>query len=130
MQNKILPTIGRVVLFNNNGIIRPGIITEVVDAEVGIISVFVMEPTEIMFKVSINQGNDNGQWDWMPFQKDQQSRLGWNQPAAIAGTIAEGQPSEPSKEVEPTKSDAENLSAGEDAQNTVQSDSGQSASNQ
>ncbi len=33
----------------------------------------VLNPEGIFFSGWLNQGQEGGQWDWMPFQKDQQA---------------------------------------------------------
>lgn len=35
----------------------------------------VINPTGVFFSDWLDQGQEAGQWDWMPFQKDQQARL-------------------------------------------------------
>lgn len=35
----------------------------------------VMNPEGLFFTDWLDQGQKGGQWDWMPFQKDQQARL-------------------------------------------------------
>lgn len=79
----IPPTVGRVVYYKSYGtpggeypsVDRAAIITEVKDAEAGIVSVCVLNPTGFFFNQDLSQGQNPGQWDWMPFQKDQQARL-------------------------------------------------------
>lgn len=52
---------------------RAAVITEVhSDTEVGLA---VLNPSGMFFNQHIHQGQEPGQWDWMPFQKDQQARL-------------------------------------------------------
>ncbi len=36
--------------------------------------------TGLRFETSVMKGTLPGQWDWMPFQKDQQARLGYSAP--------------------------------------------------
>jgi hypothetical protein len=36
-----------------------------------------LNPEGIFFSDWLDQGQEGGQWDWMPFQKDQQARLGY-----------------------------------------------------
>ena len=36
----------------------------------------VMNPEGLFFTDWLSQGQEGGQWDWMPFQKDQQKRYG------------------------------------------------------
>lgn len=35
----------------------------------------VISPESLSFTDWLDQGQEGGQWDWMPFQKDQQARL-------------------------------------------------------
>lgn len=35
----------------------------------------VLNPEGLFFSDWLEQGQEGGQWDWMPFQKDQQARL-------------------------------------------------------
>lgn len=35
----------------------------------------VLNPEGLFFTGWLNQGQEGGEWDWMPFQKDQQARL-------------------------------------------------------
>ena len=37
--------------------------------------VAVINPEGLFFSDWLSQGQEGGQWDWMPFQKDQQARL-------------------------------------------------------
>lgn len=39
------------------------------------ISLCSFSETGMRFEVNVEQGQEGGQWDWMPFQKDQQARL-------------------------------------------------------
>ncbi len=48
--------------------------------EDGDISVMSIYETGSRFEVKIKQGQEPGQWDWMPFQKDQQLRAGYSEP--------------------------------------------------
>jgi len=43
--------------------------------EDGNISVVSFSEMGLRFEENISQGQGGGQWDWMPFQKDQQARL-------------------------------------------------------
>lgn len=55
---------------------RASIITDVLDAAAGVVSLCVLNPTGMYFNQRVEQGSNGGQWDWMPFQKDQQKRYG------------------------------------------------------
>lgn len=91
----ILPTVGRMVYYKTrgsaDGVFPPthfaAIITEVKEI-VGepadgvikdwnnlIVSLAVFGPQGLRFELNVYQGPEIGQWDWMPFQKDQQARL-------------------------------------------------------
>lgn len=39
------------------------------------VRLFVMNPEGCFFTDWLSQGQEGGQWDWMPFQKDQQARM-------------------------------------------------------
>lgn len=39
----------------------------------------VMNPEGLFFTDWLTQGQEGGQWDWMPFQKDQQARIGYGE---------------------------------------------------
>ena len=79
----VLPTVGRMVYYKSYGtpggeypsVDRSATITEVIDAEAGIVSLCVFNPEGLFFNKNVKQGQSGGQWDWMPFQKDQQARL-------------------------------------------------------
>lgn len=73
---KIIPTIGRIVLVkcdsnyvDGNPEIFPAIITCVHNKEMINVAVFKHFTTEHL--TSIHQGEEIGQWDWMPYQKGQ-----------------------------------------------------------
>jgi hypothetical protein len=52
---------------------RAAVITAVHDASTVDLAVF--NPTGLCFNQHVTQGDQGGQWDWMPFQKDQAARL-------------------------------------------------------
>lgn len=76
---KIVPTVGRMVYYKSYGtpngeypsVDRSATITEVVDAEEGVVSLCVFNPEGLFFNKSVKQGQEGGQWDWMPYQKGQ-----------------------------------------------------------
>lgn len=76
------PTVGRIVYYKSYGTPkgeykpenRAAVVTAV--AEDGTLSLCVLNPTGMFFNVGVKQGQEGGQWDWMPFQKDQQARYG------------------------------------------------------
>lgn len=84
------PTIGQVVYYKSFGtpngeypsVDRAAIITALNgaknDPEKGIVynvSLCVLNPEGMFFNQNVEQGQEGGQWDCMPFQKDQASRL-------------------------------------------------------
>lgn len=89
MDSKILPTVGRMVYYKTrgsaDGVYPPknfaSIITEVCEGEAGkeaeenCINLVTFGPSGMRFEQHVMQGDQPGQWDWMPFQKDQQARL-------------------------------------------------------
>jgi hypothetical protein len=56
---------------------RAAVITEV--NEDGTVGLAVLNPTGMFFNRNVKQGQEGGQWDWMPFQKDQQARIGYGE---------------------------------------------------
>lgn len=86
----ITPTVGRMVYYKTrgsaDGIYPPKQLAAIVvstdnlqDDEDEEIDLVVFYPDGIRFEHSVTHGEDFAQWDWMPFQKDQQARLGYNQ---------------------------------------------------
>lgn len=78
----IVPTVGRVVYYHALGSAdgkfpvgenRAAIITAVKD-EFNV-SLCILNPTGMYFNLNVERGEGAGEWDWMPFQKDQQARL-------------------------------------------------------
>lgn len=77
----VKPTVGRMVYYKSygtpNGEYKPenraAIITAIKSDTV--IDLCVLNPTGMFFNQDVKQGEEGGQWDWMPFQKDQQARL-------------------------------------------------------
>ncbi|WP_193062972.1 hypothetical protein [Oceanobacillus oncorhynchi] len=71
------PTVGRIVYYKSygtpNGEFKPenraAVITGVVDDET--VHLAVLNPTGMFFNLSVKQGGEGGQWDWMPYQKGQ-----------------------------------------------------------
>jgi hypothetical protein len=49
-------------------------VTGVVDSTT--VQLCVLNPTGQFFNLNVKQGSEGGQWDWMPFQKDQAKRYG------------------------------------------------------
>lgn len=76
----VMPTVGRMVYYKARGsadgvfpkVDRAAIITDVKENQVRLA---VMNPEGLFFSGWLDQGQEGGQWDWMPFQKDQQARL-------------------------------------------------------
>lgn len=77
----IQPTVGRIVYYKSRGSADgifpskdvPSMITEI--NEDGSIALVTFYKIGMRFESSCTQGQELGQWDWMPFQKDQQARL-------------------------------------------------------
>ena len=73
----MIPTVGRVVYYKSygtpNGEYKPedraAIITSVKNAEENIVDICVLNPTGFFFNQNVKNGQEGGQWDWMPFQK-------------------------------------------------------------
>jgi hypothetical protein len=87
----IEPTVGRLVYYTSYGTPggeypstdRAAVITAVHDATT--VDLCVFNPEGLFFNRQVRQGQQGGQWDWMPFQKDQAARL-------AAGTRNESHP--------------------------------------
>lgn len=96
----IQPTVGRIVYYKSYGtpggeypsVDRAAIITEVVNSEEGIINLCVLNPEGMFFNKNVTQGQKGGNWDWMPFQKDQVARMasGTVNTGAITGSYYRG----------------------------------------
>ena len=86
------PTIGRIVYYKARGSAdgvfpptdRAAIVTDVRDSLDVMptgqelpkqVRLAVMNPEGLFFSGWLDQGQEGGQWDWMPFQKDQVARL-------------------------------------------------------
>jgi len=78
---EIIPTVGRLVYYKSYGTPggeysstdRAAVITAVHNAT--LVDLFVMSVNGSFVEHRISQGDQPGQWDWMPFQKDQAARL-------------------------------------------------------
>jgi len=76
---KMIPTVGRMVYYKSYGtpggeypsVDRAATITEVINAEEGIISLCVFNPEGFFFSREVKQGQASGQWDWVPYTKEQ-----------------------------------------------------------
>ena len=83
------PTIGRMVYYKARGSAdgifpkcdRAATITDVKEVFLGegnslgfAVRLAVLNPDGLFFSGWLDQGQEGGQWDWMPFQKDQQKR--------------------------------------------------------
>ncbi|WP_036634207.1 hypothetical protein [Paenibacillus massiliensis] len=74
------PTVGRIVYYKSYGTPngefvpedRAAIVTGVVNDST--VHLCVLNPTGMYFNLNVEQGNDGGQWDWMPFQKGQAAK--------------------------------------------------------
>jgi len=88
----VKPTVGRMVYYKARGsadgkfpkVDRAAIVTDVriepstqeqESSGKSQCRVAVINPEGLFFSDWLNQGQEGGQWDWMPFQKDQQARL-------------------------------------------------------
>jgi hypothetical protein len=88
----VQPTVGRMVYYRSYGTPggeypstdRAAVITAVSPDGVTV-DLCVFNPEGLFFNRQVSQGPQGGQWDWMPFQKDQAARL-------AAGTRNESQP--------------------------------------
>jgi hypothetical protein len=75
------PTVGRMVYYKSrgsaDGVYPPKDIASIITAvhEDGDVSLATFYETGLRFEPKTSQGQELGQWDWMPFQKDQQARL-------------------------------------------------------
>lgn len=90
--SNIKPTVGRMVYYKARGsadgvfpkVDRAAIVTDVQEV-IGNdnlkdltrfkVRLAVMNPEGLFFSGWLEQGQEGGEWDWMPFQKDQQARL-------------------------------------------------------
>lgn len=78
---EIKPTVGRMVYYKTRGsadnaypsMDSAAIITRVINDTT--INLVFFSDTGSRHELSVEQGQNAGQWDWMPFQKDQQARL-------------------------------------------------------
>lgn len=85
MTDTIKPTTGRVVLYTYGASQAPAFITGVNEDGTVNLHVFPNESRDCFFCPDVVQGDADGQWDWMPFQKDQQARM-------AAGTLNASHP--------------------------------------
>lgn len=105
----ITPTIGRMVYYKALGSAdgkypskdRAAVITDVQSNEAATegkelegyqVRLCVFNPEGLYFTPWLDQGDKPGQWDWMPFQKDQAARmapgtLNESHPGAITGGV-------------------------------------------
>jgi hypothetical protein len=81
--SNLVPTMGRIVLFKiAEGLIRPALVLSVQPEGVSI-NLMVFSETGCMPQSFVTQGEGVFQWDWMPFQKDQQARPGYGTPESV-----------------------------------------------
>lgn len=86
----VKPTVGRMVYYKARGsadgkfpkVDRAAIVTDVRNvqsvkdgAQCLHVRLAVINPEGLFFSDWLEQGQEGGEWDWMPFQKDQQARL-------------------------------------------------------
>jgi hypothetical protein len=73
-ETKIVPTVGRIVLFKmSDERTFPAIITQVTP-ETGRIELQIFGTVHEPIRYGVAEGENIGEWSWMPFQKDQQKR--------------------------------------------------------
>ena len=76
-----LATVGRMVHFKTrgsaDGVYPPTVFAAIVtDAHNGItVDLVTFGPGGMRFELNVAKGQNPGEWDWMPFQKDQMARL-------------------------------------------------------
>jgi hypothetical protein len=81
MESKINPTIGRMVYYKSrgsaDGVYPPQDVASIITKvhEDGSVALVTFYETGMRFEPKTTQGQEGGQWDWMPYQKDQQARL-------------------------------------------------------
>lgn len=69
-ETKITPTVGRMVYYKATEGVLPAVITGVHSETC--INLQVFNNCEgVAFRSSVVNGQNNGQWDWMPYQKGQ-----------------------------------------------------------
>lgn len=94
MISPVSPTVGRMVYYKARGsadgvfpkVDRAACVTDVRPSPNVVspeksghqVRLCVMNPEGLFFTGWLDQGQEGGQWDWMPFQKDQQARLAPN----------------------------------------------------
>ncbi len=85
----IKPTVGRMVYYKARGsadgvfpkVDRAAVVTDVrfvadvPETEQNQVRLCVMNPEGLYFTDWLYQGQNGGNWDWMPFQKDQAARM-------------------------------------------------------
>lgn len=95
------PTVGRIVYYKARGsadgvfpkVDRAAIVTDVREHEpTSVPSAYdvrltVFNPEGLYFTAWLNQGQEGGQWDWMPFQKDQVARLAKENKDEVVGNV-------------------------------------------
>jgi hypothetical protein len=93
LTNALQPTVGRVVYYKARGsadgvfpkVDRAAMVTDVRDDASVVdgpqkwqVRLAVFNPEGLFFSGWLDQGQEGGQWDWMPYQKDQQLRAGYS----------------------------------------------------
>ena len=85
----MIPTVGRIVYYKSYGtpggefpsVDRAAIVTNVhpqlseMDTN-QYVDLCVLNPTGMFFNLRVPQGPNPGQWDWMPYQKQQAAKIG------------------------------------------------------
>lgn len=77
-EKKIIPvTVGRIVYYKDpihgEFQIRPAIVTAMYEDDT--IDLAVFTSSNLRFERSVKQGDEPGNWDWMPFQKTQHAKM-------------------------------------------------------
>ena len=88
----ILPTVGRMVYFKTrgslDGVFPPtdfAAIITAVSLNGNTVCLVTFGTGGMRFELNVEQGQEPGQWDWMPFQKDQAARLAPGTPIVQPG---------------------------------------------
>lgn len=73
----MIPTVGRIVYYKAlNGETYPAIVVRVHDESTLGLNVFYPSSSANAYIAHVEQGDDLGTWDWMPYQKQQAQKEG------------------------------------------------------
>lgn len=106
----IAPTVGRMVYYKARGsadgvfpsVDRAAVVTAVQDTGLENpyqVRLCIFNPEGLFFTPWLDQGSEGGQWDWMPFQKDQQALLNTEE-------VSKSDTTTPDPAIDPVKSSA------------------------